>query len=372
MSEDRARTSIIIPVWNGAAVLPACLRAVYDHSDPDLPEVVAVDNASSDGSADRIAQDFPAVRLIRQPFNLGFAGGVNAGMEAAAGDLFVLLNQDCMVEPGWLAALHAGFSSDPSAAIAGATIFDASGAVNHAGAVLEMPLAFSHHFTTITEQPRPVDYVTGALFAIRRTAWVDLGALDDEFYPAYFEEADYCYRARRRGLSVLYVPAARARHLQSSRAWREDPLLHAAQQHRSRYRFVAKHFTGPQLAAFFPAEQASLDAEAWFDQALGRALAARQTSRRLAAILARRQQELGESLSPAYRRLLQAGFAELSRHALGRAALLAQRDFSESLPRRVCRRLGFLPAPAPHQPPLAAQRAAQLKVLELLAAYDDR
>ena len=208
MSEDRAPTSIIVPVWNGASVLPECLRAVYDHSGPDLPEVIAVDNASTDGSADLIAQDFPAVNLIRQPFNLGFAGGVNAGIEAAGGDLFVLLNQDCIVEPGWLAALQAGLLSDPTAAIAGATIFDAGGALNHAGAVIQMPLAFSRHLTTITDRPQRMDCVTGAVFAIRRTAWVDLGALDDEFYPAYYEETDYCYRARCRGLSVLYVPAA--------------------------------------------------------------------------------------------------------------------------------------------------------------------
>ena len=131
---------------------------------------------------------------------------------------------------------------------------------------------------------------------------------------------------------------------------------------------MAKQFIGPELAAFFPAEQASLDVETWFDQAMGRALAARQTSRRLAEILARRQQELGEPLSPAYRRLLQVGFGELSRHALGRAALLAQRDFLEPLPRWVRRPLGFLPTGALRQSP----GAAQLKVLKLLAAYDDR
>ena len=131
-----------------------------------------------------------------------------------------------MVETGWLDALQAGLRSDAGAAIAGVTILDAGGAVSHAGAVVQMPLGFTEHFTTITDGPRRVDYVTGAVFAIRRTAWADLGALDDEYYPAYYEETDYCYRARGRGLGVLYVPAARVRHLQSSRAWRADPLLH--------------------------------------------------------------------------------------------------------------------------------------------------
>jgi cellulose synthase/poly-beta-1,6-N-acetylglucosamine synthase-like glycosyltransferase len=217
-----------------------------------------------------------------------------------------------------------------------------------------------------------MDYVTGAVFAIRRTAWTALGTFDDDFYPAYFEETDYCYRARHRGLKVLYVPEARARHLMSNRAWRLDPLLHCVQQHRSRYRFVAKHFAMPELATFFAAEQASLEQETWFDQAMGRALAARQTIRRLDTILVRRQQDMQGVVQPAQRRLLQVGFAELSRTAVHRSARLAQQDFSESLPRRVRRRLGLLPAEAPHQPPSADQRAAQLKVLELLATYDER
>lgn len=372
MPEPTSSATIIIPVWNGAGVLSECLAAVYAHSGPRLAAVVAVDNGSSDASATGIAQAFPQVQLIRQPYNLGFAGGVNAGMAAADGDTFVLLNQDCVVETGWLDALLDGMAGDADAAIAGCTIFNPDGTVNHAGARLEPPLAYSHHFTTRLDAPARMEYVTGAVFAVRRTAWARLGPLDADFYPAYYEEADYCYRARRHGLGVLYVPQAAVRHLQSSRAWRADPLLHSAQQHRARYRFVAKHFAGELLAAFFPAECSSLETEAWFDQAMGRALAARHLLRGLDATLLRRQHELGDSPTPADGRRLQVEFAALERHALERAQLLAQRNYPESLLRRVRRRLGLLGQDLDHRPPGAAQRAAQVDVLDLLAKYDYR
>lgn len=357
-----------------------CLAALYAHSGAQLHAVIAVDNASADESVARIQHDFPGVQLVRSSFNLGFAGGVNLGIAttfaASAGrageELVVLLNQDCLVDAGWLDALCAGLASDPQAAIGGCTIYNADGTVNHAGAALEMPLAYSRHFTTPATAPQRVEYVTGAVFAIRRAAWQALGPLDDDFYPAYYEEADYCYRATSQGWGVLYVPGASAHHLQSSRAWRDDPLLHCSHQHRARYRFAAKHLAGETLAAFLAAEQAAAAAEEWLDQALGRALAARYVLRGLDATLARRQQELDNCLAPADRRRLQVELGRLAQGALQRAGQLAQRNYAESLARRVQRRLGLHGADNGHQPPAAAQQAARLHVLSLLAEYEHR
>lgn len=367
-----ASATIVLPVWNGADVLHDCLAALFAHSGPRLAAVVAVDNASHDVSATLIAAGFPQVKLLRQPYNLGFAGGVNAGMAVADSDIFVLLNQDCIVTPGWLDALLDGMASDPDAAIAGCTILNADGTVNHAGASLALPLAYSQHFTTVRAQPTRMEYVTGAVFALTRAAYTRLGPLDDDFYPAYYEEADYCYRARHHGMAVLYVPQAEVRHLQSNRAWLADPLRHWAHQHRARYRFVAKHFDSPQLAAFFAAEGDALAAEAWFDQAMGRALGARHLLRTLEATLARRQADLDAPVALADRRRLQVEFADLAQAALQRAHLLAQRTYPESLARRIRRRLGLLGQDSMHQPPASAQLAAQVDVLRLLAAYDYR
>ncbi|NIV29072.1 MAG: glycosyltransferase, partial [Anaerolineae bacterium] len=81
--------SIVIPVWNGGSVVSDCLDAIYAHCGDELLEVICVDNASRDDSATLIADRFPQVRLIRQPVNLGFAGGVNAGIQMAQGDVFI-------------------------------------------------------------------------------------------------------------------------------------------------------------------------------------------------------------------------------------------------------------------------------------------
>ncbi|MBN1247210.1 MAG: glycosyltransferase, partial [Anaerolineae bacterium] len=84
------QTSVIVPVWNGSADIEACLKAVYEHSGGELLEVICLDNASEDDSVERIRKHFPQVRLLQQPINLGFAGGVNVGVDAARGDLLVL------------------------------------------------------------------------------------------------------------------------------------------------------------------------------------------------------------------------------------------------------------------------------------------
>ncbi len=100
------QTSIVIPVWNGMHFLPACLDALLAQQLGAQPcEIIAVDNASSDGSGDLIAQRYPQVRLLRNRHNQGFAGGCNRGIEAAQGELIILLNQDTQVQPNWLPIL---------------------------------------------------------------------------------------------------------------------------------------------------------------------------------------------------------------------------------------------------------------------------
>jgi len=306
------RVSIVVPVWNGASVVPDCLEAVYAHSGDELLEVVCVDNASYDESAALIADRYPHARLIWQPVNLGFAGGVNAGIDAAQGDVFVLLNQDCIVQPGWLAELLRALEVHSEFGIAGCTIVNSDGTLNHAGAFVRRPDAYGVHSTEIGDgEPRPVEYVTGAAMAIRRSTWDRIGRFDEGFYPAYYEDSDYCYRARRKGLETGLVPSARVTHLLSSREWQRDPIKHAANQHFARYRFVCKHFDSAETTAFFGAEEAAAQAERYFDQALGRVIATRDILRNLEDVLARRSDDLGDDLPQAHRRQLRVGFTQV-------------------------------------------------------------
>lgn len=318
------RASVVIPVWNGASVVCDCLEALYAHSSDELLEVICVDNASCDESASLIADRYPSVRLIREPVNLGFAGGVNAGVDVAQGDVLILLNQDCMVQSGWLTALTQVFEAHPQFGIAGCTIFNPDGTLNHAGAIIRHPDARSVHLADVEgSQPRSVEYVTGTAFAMRRQTWQVVGRFDEGYYPAYYEESDYCYRARRKGIGTAYVPESRVTHLSSSREWQLDSVRHSANQHRARYRFVIKHFDSHEVAAFFEAEYGTLEAERYFDQVVGRLVAARDTLRGLADIIERRRIDLGEGVSPIQRRQLEVGFTQILRRSFPIAEQLA-------------------------------------------------
>ncbi len=312
--------SVVIPVWNGAALLADCLQAIYAAPDPNLLEVICVDNGSVDGSAEMIAMRFPRVHLVRQPVNLGFAGGVNVGIAYARGDVFVLLNQDCVVQSGWLAALTQALDTHPEFGILGCTILNGDDTVNHAGALIRRPSGEGAHRTDPSRgEPFPVDYATGAALAIRRAVWDVIGEFDEGFYPAYFEDADYCHRARRKGIGVGCAPNARVKHLFSNREWQRDTLKYWANQHAARYRFVSKHFTLEEMVAFFGAERAALAPTENSDHLIGRALAARDTLKGLPDIMARRRIDLGEQFSSAQRRVLQVGFAQLLRDTLDAA-----------------------------------------------------
>lgn len=266
--------SVIIPVWNGAEVIGACLKQLFAQTPAEGLEVICVDNASADDSRAQIEQHFPQVRLLSQPVNLGFAGGVNVGLRAARGEVLVLLNQDLLVAPGWTHAVEALLAEHESCGIVGAVIRTASGTVDHAGAHIDPHTALGIHETEIPAQSSwPAEYVTGALFALRRVVWEQVGEFDEDFYPAYFEETDYCLRARLHGFDIRVARDMGGTHLFSSREWQKDPIRHAANQHRSRYRYVAKHFSTSQLDDFFAAEQRAIAVETTFSQAVGRVLA---------------------------------------------------------------------------------------------------
>jgi len=325
------RVSVVIPVWNGASVIGGCLESLDAHSGPGLLEVIAVDNASSDGSAELIAARHPRVRLLRQPVNLGFAGGVNVGLAAAQGDPMVLLNQDCIAEPDWLTALIDALEAYPSYGLAGCTLLTPDGSVDHAGARMSRPDAIGTHLTDIGDvRVRRVEYATGAALAIRRSTWDAVGRFDEGFYPAYYEEVDYCLRARRLGLETAHVPGSRLKHLRASTIWLRDPVRHAHHQQRARYRFVSKHFDADEMRGFFAFEHAAIAAVRAFGQAVGRVLAVRDTLAALPEIFERRRVDLGQDASEIHRRHVSVGFGEVRHAAFQAAERLAQLEVFET------------------------------------------
>ena len=244
--------SVIIPVWNGSAFLPACLEALLAQAGRPF-EIIAVDNASSDGSAALVAERYPQVTLIRHERNLGFAGGCNAGMRAAAGDILILLNQDTLVEAGWLQALLTAFDN-PAIGIAGCkSLYPGGQVIQHAGGFIEWPRGWAQHYGyrqpdgPAWSQAREVDFVTGAALALRRAVLEGIGPLDEGFWPGYYEDADFCWRARAAGFGVWYWPAARLTHHETKSPVKSADLERYLHVHR--LRFVLKHLAPERIVS---------------------------------------------------------------------------------------------------------------------------
>ena len=218
------RVSVVIVTWNGRPLLERFLPSVLATEFPDL-EVVVADNASSDGTAEWIARAHPSVGVVRHAENLLFAGGNNAAIPHATGELVVVLNNDVEVPPGWLGPLVAAFD-DPGVVAAqpkllqhgDRSLFEYAGA---AGGFLDrdgIPFTRGRLFDTLEadtgqyDDARDVFWATGAALAVRKGAFLAAGGFDADF-GMHMEEIDLCWRLQRMGGRIRAVPASRVFHL---------------------------------------------------------------------------------------------------------------------------------------------------------------
>lgn len=255
-----SKASVIVLVWNGMSYLKPCLDSVLAQDFSDF-EVIVVDNGSTDGSADFVAEHYRQVRLIRNVRNLGFASGNNIGLATANGDVLVLLNQDTEVGTGWLEALVGTFD-DPTVGIAGCRLLYPDGKIQHAGGFLRGARGESEHLGRFEQDDGSDDelvdaeFVTGAALAISRAALQEIGPLDVGFSPAYYEDIDWCYRARSAGFRVVLQPRATVVHHEST-ATGELSYERKFALNLGRLRFVLKHWPiGRLQGEFTPAELA--------------------------------------------------------------------------------------------------------------------
>jgi GT2 family glycosyltransferase len=252
--------SLLILNWNGKTLLEKYLASCFNLDYPNY-QVVIVDNHSTDGSVNFVQDNFPQAHLIINEKNLGFGPGLNAAVPQVDSDIIVFLNTDVSVKPNWLTALIRPMKDDPAIGITGCKLLYPDGkTLQHAGASLSYPLALSHHmfYQEIDEgqadQQSDVAYVTGAAMAIARPVIDAIGLLDEAFAPFYYEEVDYCYRARAAGFRVVYVPDAIAIHHESF-TMRQVSSRHLFALQKNRLRFVLRHYTSKQfLEDYLPAE----------------------------------------------------------------------------------------------------------------------
>lgn len=252
--------SICILNWNTAPDLRRCLASVAGAGgNAPVREIIVVDNASTDGSADMVRAEFPGVRLIENSVNVGFAAGHNRGIRASSGRYVLLLNADTVVHEGALAALVASADAHPRAAAVGPRLLNADGSLQHScrrfprlvyGLFRKAPLGrllpenrFDREYLMRDLDHSKecfVDWVSGAAVLLRREAIDQVGVLDEGYY-MYCEDVDWCYRAHQCGWRVLYAPQAVVTHLHG-RSTDMRPFAMSYQFHRSMVRFYRKHY----------------------------------------------------------------------------------------------------------------------------------
>jgi GT2 family glycosyltransferase len=249
--------SVVIPTWNGATHLAACLGALARQTRP-ADEIVVVDNASTDGTMALLRDRFPAVRLVVNRANAGFAQATNQGILAARGDTIVTLNNDTLPAPECLAALVAPLAGDARLGACAATLVFAHrpDRVNAAGLrvgrdLVALDEALGRPAGALPAAPWPVFGASAGAAAYRRAALDDAGLLDGRFF-AYLEDVDLAWRLRLRGWHALAVPAARVAHAYSATAGADTPFkrYHLA---RNRVWCLVKNVPGPLWRRCAPA-----------------------------------------------------------------------------------------------------------------------
>ncbi len=216
--------SIVIVSFNTREVLRQCLQSAIDDAQNISSEIIVVDNASSDGSAEMVERDFPQVRVVRSAINLGFGGANNAALREARGRYFVLLNSDAFFAPGALALAIRHMDETPECGLGGCLLIGRDGqtqpssrcfhtvlgdAIVLSGLAARFPRSkfFGRFDRTWADQrlPAMVDWVPGAFTILRPSALQRVGLFDPAFF-LYYEEVDLCRRFTQAGIPVWYWP----------------------------------------------------------------------------------------------------------------------------------------------------------------------
>jgi GT2 family glycosyltransferase len=223
--------SVIIVSYNTSSLLRSCLRSVYAETQTDL-EVVVVDNASVDGSAEMVSDEFPDVKVIALTENIGFGRAANLGVAASGGGYIILLNPDTVVLDGALDRLVAFTEDHPETGLCGGRTLSPDGSLDPrscwAGPTLWSVFCFATGLSTAfrtrqlfdpesmgrwaRDSVRTVDIVTGCLLAAPRAVWDELGGFNERFF-MYGEDADLSLRAAAAGYRPTITPDATIIHV---------------------------------------------------------------------------------------------------------------------------------------------------------------
>ena len=216
---EKPLASIVIPVFNKLALTRNCLDSLARTANAHQPEIIIVDNASTDGTAEflKAEQDAGRVHVITNEQNKGFAQACNLGSQAAHGSILLFLNNDTQVTDGWIDALVQA-AQQPNVGVVGAKLLYADGRIQHAGiefinGLPDHPHRHAPGDAPVVNQFRELDMVTGACFLIHRDLFLQLAGFD-EIYRNGVEDVDLCLRVRAAGRKVIYEPRSVVYHLE--------------------------------------------------------------------------------------------------------------------------------------------------------------
>jgi N-acetylglucosaminyl-diphospho-decaprenol L-rhamnosyltransferase len=241
-------TSAVIVNYKTAALTVACAAALRADG---VEEIVVVDSGSGDDCGARLAAADPDALFIAIPRNVGYGAAANAGVSRTTTPVVIVSNPDLVVEPGTVAVLTHALESDDRLAAVGPRIDRPDGSrYPSARTFPSLADAAGHGFAGLITTdnpwsrrylragaagPGPVDWVSGAFFAVRRRAWDEVGGFDEAYF-MFMEDVDLCWRLRRAGWSVAYEPAGRVTHLEGA-ARASAPYRMIVAHHRSLLRY---------------------------------------------------------------------------------------------------------------------------------------
>jgi len=246
--------SIVVVTYDSERDLHASLTSALVQEGVSA-EVIVVDNASSDGTLDIVRAFGDQVRLLAQPENLGFAGGMNAGIEASSGRYVLALNPDCRLEPDFCAVLTSRLDECPDVGSASGRLLRGDGPdLKTTDTIDSVGMYFTssgRHFDRGSGEPASGRYlgeesvfgVTGAAGFYRREALdavrISTGYFDADFF-AYREDADLAWRLQHAGWGCLYVPSAEAVHRRSNLPERRSQMSQLVNYHSVKNRWLLR------------------------------------------------------------------------------------------------------------------------------------
>jgi GT2 family glycosyltransferase/glycosyltransferase involved in cell wall biosynthesis len=257
---DTRQASIIIPNWNGRELLEQCLPSVVEavRSDGEGHEIIVVDNHSTDDSVPFLKANYPEVKVLELDRNSGFAGGCNAGAVESQNEIIVFLNNDMIVDRGFLRSLLDGFSDERVFAVSSQIYFwDAEKRREETGQTRGfLKLGFLqvvHDEPGNVDRVRPVLYAGGGSAAFDKSKFLALGGFDELYQPFYWEDTDVSYRAWKRGWKVLFEPRSVVHHKHRGTIGKtyDADFTHKA-VNRNHFLFMWKNFTDPGLLLLHP------------------------------------------------------------------------------------------------------------------------